>query len=92
MRNKKTSPRLFLIAVIALCTLALSACKDSAPQVLGTLEIREEEVVKLYFGIDVDTGYTLEEIGHRFNLTRERVRQIKEKALKRLKHSTRSKR
>jgi RNA polymerase primary sigma factor len=40
----------------------------------------------------VDTGYTLEEIGQRFNLTRERVRQIKEKALKRLKHSTRSNR
>jgi RNA polymerase primary sigma factor len=60
--------------------------------VLGTLEDREEEVVRLYFGIGVDTGYTLEEIGQRFNLTRERVRQIKEKALKRLKHSTRSKR
>jgi RNA polymerase primary sigma factor len=61
-------------------------------EVLGTLEDREEEVVRLYFGIGVDTGYTLEEIGQRFNLTRERVRQIKEKALKRLKHSTRSKR
>jgi RNA polymerase primary sigma factor len=60
--------------------------------VLGTLEDREEEVVRLYFGIGVDTGYTLEEIGQRFNLTRERVRQIKEKALKRLKHSTRSNR
>ena len=61
-------------------------------QVLGTLDDREEEVVRLYFGIGVDTGYTLEEIGLRFNLTRERVRQIKEKALKRLKHSTRSNR
>ena len=70
----------------------VNSLKSEVRQVLGTLEIREEEVVKLYFGIDVDTGYTLEEIGHRFNLTRERVRQIKEKALKRLKHSTRSKR
>jgi len=60
--------------------------------VLGTLEDREEAVVRLYYGIGVDTGYTLEEIGQRFNLTRERVRQIKEKALKRLKHSTRSNR
>jgi RNA polymerase primary sigma factor len=70
----------------------VNSLKSEVREVLGTLEIREEEVVKLYFGIDVDTGYTLEEIGHRFNLTRERVRQIKEKALKRLKHSTRSKR
>lgn len=66
--------------------------KKEVRDVLGTLEDREEEVVRLYFGIGVDTGYTLEEIGQRFNLTRERVRQIKEKALKRLKHSTRSKR
>lgn len=66
--------------------------KDEVRKVLGTLEGREEEVVRLYFGIGADTGYTLEEIGVRFNLTRERVRQIKEKALKRLKHSSRSKR
>jgi len=58
---------------------------------LGTLDKKEKEVVKLYFGIDVDTAYTLEEIGQKFNLTRERVRQIKEKAIKRLKHSSRSK-
>jgi RNA polymerase primary sigma factor len=69
-----------------------NSLKDEVRNVLGTLGDREEEVVKLYFGIGVDTGYTLEEIGQRFNLTRERVRQIKEKALKRLKHSTRSKR
>ncbi len=66
--------------------------KKQVRRVLGTLDVREEEVVKLYFGIGVDTGYTLEEIGQRFNLTRERVRQIKEKALKRLKHSTRTRR
>ncbi len=66
--------------------------KREVQGVLGTLEDREEAVVRLYYGIGVDTGYTLEEIGQRFNLTRERVRQIKEKALKRLKHSTRSNR
>ncbi|HLP42108.1 MAG TPA: RNA polymerase sigma factor RpoD/SigA [Fibrobacteria bacterium] len=66
--------------------------RDEVRKVLGTLAQREEEVVRLYFGIGVDTGYTLEEIGVRFNLTRERVRQIKEKALKRLKHSSRSRR
>jgi RNA polymerase primary sigma factor len=69
-----------------------SSLKKEVQGVLGTLEDREEEVVRLYYGIGVDTGYTLEEIGQRFNLTRERVRQIKEKALKRLKHSTRSNR
>jgi len=54
--------------------------------VLGSLSEREREVVKMYFGIGEETAYTLEEIGIRFDLTRERVRQIKEKALKRLKH------
>jgi len=60
--------------------------------VLEALSDREREVVKLYFGIGEETAYTLEEIGIRFNLTRERVRQIKEKALKRLKHSSRTRR
>jgi len=60
--------------------------------VLESLTDREREVVKLYFGIGEETAYTLEEIGLRFNLTRERVRQIKEKALKRLKQGSRSKR
>jgi RNA polymerase primary sigma factor len=69
-----------------------NSLKQEVRRVLGTLAEREEEVVKLYFGIDGDTGYTLEEIGLRFNLTRERVRQIKEKAIKRLKHASRSKR
>ncbi|MDR0306938.1 MAG: sigma-70 family RNA polymerase sigma factor [Chitinispirillales bacterium] len=59
---------------------------------LDTLSEREKEVVRLYFGIGEETSHTLEEIGVRFNLTRERARQIKEKALKRLKHSSRSKR
>jgi RNA polymerase primary sigma factor len=58
--------------------------------VLEPLTEREREVIKLYFGIGEETAYTLEEIGVRFNLTRERVRQIKEKAIKRLKHSSRT--
>ena len=70
----------------------MGSLRKEVQHVLGTLDDREEEVMRLYFGIGVDTGYTLEEIGLRFNLTRERVRQIKEKALKRLKHSTRSNR
>jgi RNA polymerase primary sigma factor len=48
-------------------------------------------VIKLYFGFDVEEPLTLEEIGEKFNLTRERVRQIKEKAIRRLRNTTRSK-
>lgn len=59
-------------------------------QVLTTLSTRESEVIKLYFGLD-GTSLTLEEIGEKFNLTRERVRQIKEKAIRRLRHASRSK-
>ena len=58
---------------------------------LETIKKKKKEVVRLYFGIGEETSHTLEEIGMRFNLTRERARQIKEKALKRLKHSSRSK-
>ncbi len=59
---------------------------------LGTLTKREAEVITLYFGINRAKPMTLEEIGHRFNLTRERVRQIKEKAIRRLRHASRSRR
>src|SRR5690554_2855643 len=65
--------------------------QEEIEKTLGTLSQREREVLKLYFGIGQDTAHTLEEIGQRFNLTRERVRQIKEKAIRRLKHSSRSK-
>jgi len=65
---------------------------DEINKTLDTLSEREKEVVRLYFGIGEETSHTLEEIGQRFNLTRERARQIKEKALRRLKHSSRSKR
>ncbi len=58
---------------------------------LNTLSEREREIVKLYFGIGMQHGLTLEEIGAQFDLTRERVRQIKEKAIRRLRHKSRSK-
>ncbi len=58
---------------------------------LSTLTDRERDVVKLFYGIGYNHEFTLEEIGDKFDLTRERVRQIKEKAIKRLKHSSRSK-
>ncbi len=58
---------------------------------LETLTPREADVVRLYFGLGNQHPMTLEEIGETFDLTRERVRQIKEKAIRRLKHTTRSK-
>lgn len=58
---------------------------------LETLTAREADVVRLYFGLAEQHAMTLEEIGETFDLTRERVRQIKEKAIRRLKHASRSK-
>ncbi len=58
---------------------------------LAALSDKEREIINFFYGIGVPHSYTLEEIGSMFGLTRERVRQIKEKALRRLKHSSRSK-
>jgi RNA polymerase primary sigma factor len=58
---------------------------------LSTLSQKEREVINLYYGIGQNHSWTLDEIGDKFGLTRERVRQIKEKAIRRLKHNSRSK-
>lgn len=58
---------------------------------LATLTEKEREIINMFYGIGVPHNYSLEEIGAMFDLTRERVRQIKEKAIRRLKHSSRSK-
>ncbi len=60
-------------------------------RLLTTLAKREADIVRMYYGLGYERPLTLEEIGERFNLTRERIRQIKEKALKRLRHFSRSK-
>ena len=65
--------------------------KDEVISALKTLNDRESEVIRLYFGLSNEHSFTLEEIGEKFNLTRERVRQIKEKAIRRLRHTSRSK-
>jgi RNA polymerase primary sigma factor len=72
-------------------TLMSESLKEEVERALSKLAAREAEVIKLYFGFENDEPLTLEEIGERFNLTRERVRQIKEKALRRLRNTTRSK-
>ncbi len=58
--------------------------------ILKTLGKRESEVIRLYYGIDCERSHTLEEIAVKYDLTRERIRQIKERAIKRLKHPTRN--
>lgn len=71
--------------------LMSESLKNEIERALGTLTDREAEVIKLYFGLNKEHSLTLEEIGEKFNLTRERVRQIKEKAIRRLRHASRSK-
>jgi RNA polymerase primary sigma factor len=63
--------------------------KNEIERALSSLSKREAEVLTLYFGLNKEHPLTLEEIGERFNLTRERVRQIKEKAIRRLRHASR---
>lgn len=72
-------------------TLMNESLKTEIERALATLSEREAEVISLYFGLNKEHSLTLEEIGERFNLTRERVRQIKEKAIRRLRHASRSK-
>jgi RNA polymerase primary sigma factor len=72
-------------------TLMSESLKEEVDRALSKLAEREAEVIRLYFGFETDEPLTLEEIGERFNLTRERVRQIKEKAIRRLRNTTRSK-
>jgi len=71
--------------------LMSGSLKKEIERALATLSPREAEVIRLYFGLNIEQPLTLEEIGEKFNLTRERVRQIKEKAIRRLRHTSRSK-
>ena len=67
-----------------------TSMKEEIASALSTLTERERSVIEMYFGINRDRSFTLNEIGEQFSLTRERVRQIKEKAIRRLAHKTRS--
>jgi RNA polymerase primary sigma factor len=72
-------------------SLLEDSLRKEVQRALATLTQREAEVISYYFGLNGEQALTLEEIGEKFNLTRERVRQIKEKATRRLRHSSRSK-
>jgi RNA polymerase primary sigma factor len=67
-----------------------SMLKDKLEEVLSTLTPREARVLSLRFGLDDGNVYTLEEVGQKFGLTRERIRQIEGKALRRLRHPRRA--
>jgi RNA polymerase primary sigma factor len=71
--------------------LLYGSLREEINRAISTLTPREKDIIRFYFGLDGEHPMTLEEIGERFDLTRERVRQIKEKAIRRLKHSSRSK-
>src|SRR5690554_276345 len=71
--------------------LIYESLQDEINRSLSTLTRREADVVKYFYGLDGERQMSLDEIGLRFDLTRERVRQIKEKAVRRLRHSSRSK-
>ncbi len=71
--------------------LLYESLRKEIDRAISTLTQREQDVVRMYFGLSGSHPMTLEEIGEKFDLTRERVRQIKEKAIRRLKHTSRSK-
>ena len=70
--------------------LLMDSLREEIERVVNTLTQREANIIRLYFGLNGKHEHTLEEIGEEYNLTRERVRQIKEKAIKRLKHISKS--
>ncbi|WP_374338176.1 RNA polymerase sigma factor RpoD [Leeia sp.] len=69
-----------------------ASLKDATKEVLDTLTPREAKVLRMRFGIEMNTDHTLEEVGKQFDVTRERIRQIEAKALRKLRHPTRSER
>lgn len=72
-------------------SLMTTDLREEIERALSRLKDREADVVKLFYGIGADHGLTLEEIGAKFDLTRERARQIKEKAIRKMRHNSRSK-
>jgi len=77
-------------AVIPLEAAIQSNLREATTRVLASLTPREERVLRMRFGIGMNTDHTLEEVGQQFNVTRERIRQIEAKALRKLKHPSRS--
>ena len=70
----------------------MESLRETTHAVLAQLTPREAKVLRMRFGIDLSTDHTLEEVGQDFEVTRERIRQIEAKALRKLRHPSRSKR
>ena len=68
----------------------VAGLRETTEQILAGLSEREAKVLRMRFGIDMHTDYTLEEVGKQFDVTRERIRQIEAKALRKLRHPARS--
>ncbi|MCY3995006.1 MAG: RNA polymerase sigma factor RpoD [Rhodobacter sp.] len=79
-------------AILPLDSAIQENLKETTTRVLASLTPREERVLRMRFGIGMNTDHTLEEVGQQFNVTRERIRQIEAKALRKLKHPSRSRR
>jgi len=77
-------------AILPLDAAIQSNLRETTTRVLASLTPREERILRMRFGIGMNSDHTLEEVGVRFSVTRERIRQIEAKALRKLKHPTRS--
>jgi len=77
-------------AVLPIDAAIQSDLRETTTRVLASLTPREERIVRMRFGIGMNSDHTLEEVGQQFSVTRERIRQIEAKALRKLKHPSRS--
>ena len=77
-------------AILPLDAVIQSNLRETTTRTLASLTAREERIIRMRFGIGMNTDHTLEEVGQQFSVTRERIRQIEAKALRKLKHPSRS--
>jgi RNA polymerase primary sigma factor len=77
-------------AILPIDAVIQSNLRETTTRTLALLTPREERVIRMRFGIGMNKDHTLEEVGHQFSVTRERIRQIEAKALRKLKHPSRS--
>jgi RNA polymerase primary sigma factor len=77
-------------AILPIDAVIQSNLRETTTRVLAFLTPREERIIRMRFGIGMNTDHTLEEVGQQFSVTRERIRQIEAKALRKLKHPSRS--
>jgi RNA polymerase primary sigma factor len=77
-------------AVSPVDSATIESLRESTQEVLAGLTAREAKVIRMRFGINMNTDHTLEEVGKQFDVTRERIRQIEAKALRKLRHPSRT--